>query len=417
MRFISCVFISLFLAASLTAQVINENDLTVKVALFGPGDEIFSWWGHIDLVIDDERTGRSASYDFGVFSYEDNNFLKNIVLGRLLYNCETLPTEYNINWYITNNRDVTIYTLDLPPEKKEEIRQLAEMSLLPENQYYIYRFFDNNCTTRIRDIIDMAVGGQLKARFANEKCHFTLRQQVRCNIWFSPVIEWFLCFFLGQNIDSEITFWEAMFLPSELAGCINELMYTDENGISRKLVSNMETICRSQGRFPVLDIPGKQWPQGFTVGFIAALFLVLLFFVQAKFPAIGQAALGITYSLFGLLFGGAGLLLFFMNFFTSYDCTYYNANLLFCNPLLLASFPLGIKYAVARNYSKRLFAETSLRLLWFLAALGIVVSMLIKLLPMFWQKNFPYQILMLPIALTLSLEPSGLKKIIQRFFY
>jgi len=416
MRFISCVFFSLFLVTSISAQVINGNDLTVKVALFGPGDEIFSWWGHIELIIDDERTGRSVSYDFGIFSYEDNNFFQNIVLGRLLYNCGTLPTEYNIGWYINNNRDVTIYTLDLPPEKKEEIRQLTEINLLPENRYYIYHFFDNNCTTRIRDMIDIAVGGQLKDRFANEKFHFTLRQQVRCNIWFSPVIDWFLCFFLGQNIDRAITFWEAMFLPSELANCINDLMYTDENGISRKLVSNKEIIHRSQGRFPALDIPRKQWPQGFAVGLIAALFLVLLFFVQTKSPAIGQAALGITYSLFSLLFGGAGLLLFFMSFFTSYDCTYYNVNLLFCNPLLLASFPLGIKYALARDYNKRFFAEVSLRFLWFLVVLGIIVSMLIKLLPMFWQKNFPYQILMLPIALILSLEPSGLKKIIQRFY-
>jgi len=417
MRFISCVFISLFLAVSLSAQVINGNDLTVKVALFGPGDEIFSWWGHIELIIDDERTGRSVSYDFGVFTYEDNKFFQNIVLGRLLYNCGTLPTEYNINWYITDNRDITIYTLDLLPEKKEEIRQLAENSLLPENRYYIYRFFDNNCTTRIRDIIDNAVGGQLKGRFANENFHFTVRQKVRCNIWFSPVIDWFLCFFLGQNNDKVITFWEAMFLPSELANCVNDLTYTDENGISRKLVSDTKLIHRSQGRFPALNIPRKQWHQGFAVGLIAAFYSVLLFFVQAKSPVIGQAALGITYSLFGLLFGGAGLLLFFMSLFTSYDCTYYNANLLYCNPLLLASFPLGIKYALAKNYEKRFFIEVSLRLLWFLVVLGIIVSMLIKLLPMFWQKNFPYQILMLPIALTLSLEPFGLKKIIQRFFY
>jgi len=415
MRFISCVFLSLLLVISIPAQVINGNDLTVKVALFGPGDEIYSWWGHIELIIDDERTGRNTSYDFGIFSFEDNNFFQNIALGRLLYSCGALPAENDINWYISNNRDVTVYTLDLPPEKREEIRQLAEISLLPENRYYFYHFFNNNCTTRIRDIVDIAAGGQLKDRFADEKFHFTLRQQVRCNIWFSPIMEWFLCFFLGQDIDRAITFWEAMFLPSELANCLNDLVYTGENGISRKLVSNVETIYRQQGRFPVLDVPRKQWPQGFAVGVIAAFFLVLLFFVQAKSPAIGRAALGITYSLFGLLFGGAGLLLFFMSFFTSYDYTYYNANLFFCNPLLLASFPFGIKYAAAKNYDKRLFAEVSLRFLWFLVVLGIIVSMLIKSLPMFWQRNFPCQILMLPVALTLLLEPSGLRRMIRIF--
>ena len=205
-----------------------------------------------------------------------------------------------------------------------------------------------------------------------------------------------------------------MFLPSELINCINDFTYTDSYGISRKLVSDVEILNQSQGRFSIPDAPKEQWPQGLVISLIAAFLLALLFFVQEKFPAAGRAALGICYSLFGLLFGGAGLLLFFLSFFTSHDFAYNNENLFFFNPLLLASFPFGIKYAVTANYDKRFAGGLILRFLWFLAVLGIIVSMIVKLTPAFWQNDFHFQILMLPVALVLSLEPCGLKKIMQR---
>ena len=110
-------------------------------------------------------------------------------------------------------------------------------------------------------------------------------------------------------------------------------------------------------------------------------------------------------------------MLFFMSFFTSHDYTYHNANLFFANPLLLIAVPLGIRYAASKNYDSRLRTEFTLRLLWLLAAVGIFVSMLIKLLPWFWQQNLTDQMLILPIALALSLEPVGLKRMIERVFW
>jgi len=128
-------------------------------------------------------------------------------------------------------------------------------------------------------------------------------------------------------------------------------------------------------------------------------------------------ALGIFHSLLGIVFGGAGLVLFFLSLFTDHDYTYHNANLLFCNPLMLAAIPLGIIYAKSVNYYRRLPAEFLLRLLWLLSVLGIFASMLIKLLPQFWQQNLVDQMLMLPIALVLSLEPVGLKRMLRRIFW
>jgi hypothetical protein len=306
--------------------------------------------------------------------------------------------------------------LDLPPEKREEVRQKAESDILPENRYYLYHHFTYNCVTPIINIIDMATDGQFREQYGTEPGRFTLRQHVRRHTWFSPFFDWLLNFWMGQDIDTPITVWNEMFLPSEVARNISEFWYTDSDNISRPLLLGKEVINRGN-RPAVLDAPRKQWPRELALSLVVALILASLFYLQAKKPAGGQVLLGICHSLFGLFFGGVGLMLYFLSIFTSHDYTYHNANMLFCGPLLLAAFPLGIRYAVSSTYDKRLRSEFLLRLLWLSVALGIFVSMLIKLLPWFWQQNLTDQVLMLPIALVLSLEPVGLKRIMQRIFW
>ncbi|MDR0290480.1 MAG: DUF4105 domain-containing protein [Treponema sp.] len=412
-RAIVFVLLGIALICALPAQE-QGDELTIKIAIIGPGDELYFWWGHIGLVIDDARIGQSRFYDYGLFSFGNDNFFVNFAFGRLWYSCGVTLAANNIANYVVSNRDVTLYTLDLPPEKREMIYQKAQWDILPENRDYLYHHFRYNCATPVIDIIDMATDGQFKEQFGSEPGRFTLRQHVRRHTWFSPFTDWILNFWMGQDIDVPITVWDEMFLPSEVGRRISEFRYTGSDGISRPLVSAKEIIFQAQGRPAVLDIPRMQWPRELGFSLILTLALACLFVLQAKFPAFGRIAIGVSHSLFGLFFGIAGLFLFFMSTFTGHDYTYHNANILFCNPLLLAAIPLGIRYAMTDSYEKRFRYELVLRLLWLLVVLGIFASMLIKLLPWFWQQNLTDQMLMLPIALALSLEPTGLKRIIQR---
>jgi hypothetical protein len=124
----------------------------------------------------------------------------------------------------------------------------------------------------------------------------------------------------------------------------------------------------------------------------------------------GQIALGLCYSACGLCFGAAGALLFFTSFFTNHDYSFHNANLLFCNPILLITVPLGIRYAFSGIYAKRIFSETSLRIIWFFVLTGALITMFIR------QDNLAAITLILPIAIVFSLEPIGLKKLLVNIF-
>ena len=410
-KIILVIFLALVCGTVLFAQ--GEN-LTLKVAVMGPGNQLYFWWGHIALIVEDSNTGRRDFYDYGIFSFDSENFFYNFAFGRLWYYCDVSDADRSMYVYKATNRDIFIYTLDLPPETKLKVRDFAAFNVLPENKYYSYHHFRDNCSTRIRDIIDLATDGQFSEQYKQETGRFTLRQQVRRHTWFSPTADWFLNFLMGQVIDTPITVWEDMFLPSEVGKRIEDFWYTDINGVRRKLVSSSETVFKAKGRNAVLDVPRKQWPFELAFSLVLSVIFGFFFFLQAKKLHAGRILAGISMSVTGLFFGLVGTLLYFMSLFTNHDYTFHNANMLFCSPLLLIAVPFGIGYAITKKPEKFFIYGIMLRLIWLLSVLGIFLSMLIKLLQWFFQDNLTDQMLMLPIALTFALQPVGLKDIIEK---
>ena len=411
--------------AQQTAQLpVNGDNLTVRVAVMGPGKPLYYWWGHIALIVDDAETDESYFFDYGIFNFNDDNFYKNFAFGRLLYRCARTNTERNINTYIAFNRSITIYTLDLLPEEKARVYSYASINVLPENRNYYYHHFKDNCSTRIRDLIDLGVNGQLKEKSENEISRYTLRQHVRRHTYHSLAEDWFLNYLMGQVIDTPITAWDDMFLPSEVGRQIENFRYTDLNGQTRKLVSSIDDVYMSVDRAPVLDKPRSQWPIQLGISLVLAAIFYSFFFIQAKnfsgklrwISLTGKALAGASMSLCGLFFGLAAVGLYFMSIFTNHDYTYQNANMIYYTPLLLVSFPMGVLYAAAKKEKKLQKYGELLRIIWLLSVLGLFISMLIKLLPWFYQDNLTDQMLMLPIALVFTCHPAGLKETLKKYF-
>jgi hypothetical protein len=406
-----CFFL-LFFAAVLTfsgaAQEGRGEHLTVKIAVMGPGDEVYFWWGHIGLVIEDSLTGRAQFYDYGIFSFDSDNFYINFAMGRLFYRCGVSPAELNYRAYIMFNRDITLYTLDLPPETREAVRDFAEFNVLPENRNYYYHHFKDNCSTRIRDILDLATAGQFREAFGEAPSPFTLRQQVRRHTWFSPFFDWLLNFLMGQDIDVPITAWEEMFLPQAVGNYSRDFTYTDVRGAERKLVSNVEILNRAVNRPPVLERPRRQWIRELIFGLFAAGLLVGLRFYRERRPGLGGALWGAVQGLLGLFFGAVGTVLAFMTFFSDHDYTWHNINVLFVNPLWFAAMVWGFRFAWAPSFGKRYRPEFLLKCFWTAVFVLCFLTIPIKLLPSFYQQNQVTQAMLLPITFVLSWFPEGL---------
>jgi hypothetical protein len=374
--------------------------LTLKIAVIGPGDELYFWWGHIGLIVEDRISGTSRFFDWGVFSFENENFFLNFAFGRLIYTCAVSQAQSDFNNFIRTNRDITLYTLDLPGDRKEAVLRFAENNMLPENRDYAYHHFRDNCATRIRDILDLALDGRFRADFINESGRFTLRQHVRRHTWFNPFLDWILNFWMGQDIDKPITVWDDMFLPSEIGMRIKDYRYKDTYGNERNLVSHVEIMNKSVGRHAVLDVPRKQWPRELFASLVFSALLVFVYLFWSRKSYI-KIFLGLVQSFLGLFFGVAGSLLFFLTFFTDHDYTYHNSNVFFVNPLFLAAIPLGIIFAFTRNEKKRFVAALLSRVFWTYILLGGFLTMAIKLSPAFYQQNQVTQALVLPVAFTM----------------
>jgi hypothetical protein len=411
-RILRSIILLFFLTAPaglpLSAQTGGDGDnLVIKLAVMGPGDELYFWWGHIGIIIEDRAGGKARFYDWGIFSFENENFFYNFAMGRLLYTCGSSSPERNINSYIETNRDITLYTLDLPPDKKAELKAFAEWNVQPENRDYYYHHFRDNCATRVRDILDTATGGAFKEKYGSAPGRFTYRQNVRRHTWFNPFFDWFLNFLMGQDIDTPTTVWEEMFLPSEIGSRANEFTYTGPNGAERKLVSHVEVLNKAVGRPRVLETPRRQWPRELAFSCLIAAALGFLLFLKHRERAGADTAWALSQGALGFFFGGAGALLFFMTFFTNHDYTYHNINIIFANPLLIGALPLGILYITGKSGQDKFKYETIIKSLWSYVAVFAVISMLLKVLPWFYQQNQVDLALVLPFALILSWLPDG----------
>jgi hypothetical protein len=399
-----CAFLLFLCAFSLRAQQ-NYEDLTFKLAVFGPSDKIFVWWGHAALIVENTRWNFSRVFDWGIFSYPSDNFLWDFVHDRVRYRCRA--GAYDLKEYFDEDRDIVVYTLDLDTAGKEAILTYAENKVLPENCYYDYHEFRNNCSTGIRDLIDMGTGGQLKAWAGAAEGRFSLRRQARRFTWHSPVSDWFLDFLMGQSLDGPITVWDEMFLPAEIARNIDGFRFTDNSGVERKLVASAQILNSTKTRNPILQAPLSRFLPSLVLGVCAAGFFVFIAALRKKFPRAGGAAWGISQSVLGLIFGAAGSVLFFGRFFLNNDYIRQNYNLLFINPLLLAMIPLGI---MAAGQGGGCPAEKYLRVLWTYVFIACAFTVLMKALPVFYQRNLPVQALILPLAFALSYAPGFLKK-------
>ncbi len=411
---IAVLTLFLCLAAAQSVFAKGEN-LSLKIAVMGPGNELYFWFGHIALIIEDSNTGESRFYDYGLFSFDNDNFFSNFAFGRMLYSSGVSPTDRNLAVYKHLGRSITIYALDIPPEDRQRVFEFVEFNTLPENRDYYYHIFKDNCCTRIRDIIDIATNGQFGGQFKDAPGRFTFREHVRCYMWFSPFADWILNFWMGQVVDVPITIWQEMFLPAEVGKLIDEFYYTDGSGVRRKLVSSVDTVFEVKDRPAVLDTPPLRWSKLLVFSLLLSAVFGFFFFLQAKNYRAGRILAGIGISLTGFVFGFSSLLLYFLNLFTNHDYTYQNFNMLFGTPLLLAAVPFGLMFALTKKAEKLLFYSFMLRLLWLIAAAGVLVSVLLNLLPGIYQQNLGDQLLFLPLALTFALQPVGLREIVQKY--
>ncbi|MCY1021867.1 DUF4105 domain-containing protein [Pyxidicoccus sp. MSG2] len=382
------------------------EDLSIWLVTFSPGDDVPSWWGHGSLVVEDKRLQQQRLYNYGMFTFNDT-MLARFAMGRLEFWVGHSSVGSTFRYYQSEDRDVRIQELNLTPEQRVIVAKRLADNVLPENREYLYHHYNDNCVTRLRDMIDVATGGQLK-EMDRAPGRMTLREHTRRYTAVNAPMSVLLDFMMNDEIDHPITKWEEAFLPDELEMQVAALQVKGADGTQQSLAAKTWNYYESPTRKRPPAEPPAWGPWILALGVALGGAAVGLAAWERRGSRVARLLLALENVVLGLLLGIPGTALFIMWLVTDHTVTYRNENLFLANPLTLLALPFGV--ALMWNSAK---ARARLSKVWLVLAASGVLGVVLKVLPPFDQDNWRLIALILPISVGMA-GAFGLDRVLAR---
>lgn len=368
-------------------------ELTVYLMTMGPGKRVWERFGHNAIWIHDPVRGTDKAYNYGLFDLQQENFVVRFIQGRMWYWMQGFPAQSYVELYRRANRSVWIQELDMPASARRELQVFLEWNERPENRFYHYDYYRDNCSTRIRDALDRALGGRIQQSTGALPTGKTYRFHTRRLTVNDPLVYTGLLLALGQPVDRPISAWEEMFLPLALREHVRGITVV-EGGVEKPLVKAEQTLFESTDPQPP-DHPPFLLPYYLVLGFIGGA-AALALGSGARTSSGARRGFAVGTGLWGLLVGAAGLVLAGLWALTDHAAAYRNENV-----LQVSWLALGLAWWGTRAGGNRVAAHRALLLAGLLVILS-TLGLLLKVLPQFSQVNGEIIALVLPIHLGLA---------------
>ena len=327
-----------------------SNEASVSVFTCGRGDQLYSTFGHTAIRIKDTTNYVDVVFNYGAFDFRTDNFYLKFVKGDLQYFIVATSYDDFVYEYETEKREVVEQTLDLSLDKKQELFELLVTSLNSEERNYTYKFIDRNCTTKVVDKINGAIGSPILKKVDDKSISY--RQL------FYPYFDNYFWYKLGINIifgtktDAKA---EKLFLPVELMNCLDKAIVNGKPLVTKKEVLVKGTELKSTFSF-VNSI------------YFVAIILLLIVITHKRW----------IYFSYLFILGLLGLFFCVVGLYSFHEELLWNYNALLFNPLFIVLPFLKGK--------------------WFKNVILIAIIMLVLYLAMMLNK--PHLPLMIPFMLT-----------------
>jgi len=377
-----------------TAVAESGDKLVVSLITFGPGEELWERFGHNAIEVRDGAGGAARLYNYGMFDFAQENFFINFARGRMMYRIAVGdPTEeYPI--YVDEGRWVVRQELNLTPAQRSKLAEYLEWNARPENAQYRYDYFRANCSTRVRDALDMALGGAIKAQLISPSRGFSYRMDADRLMRPDTALMLAIDAGLGPYSDQRLSYWDESFVPMEFMRHARAIKLTDASGNTVPLVAN-ETVL-NKGHLPdPQEFPPRWIWAALATGILGAL--VLFGLARARGNTAARIVFATTACGIALICGIGGLVLAGLWALTEHVSAWRNENLLLLNPLCLLLVPTWLGAFRTRWQSSR-FAQRIAAAIAFCA----VLAWFVKILPGFVQDNSFWIALLLPIHLAFA---------------
>lgn len=336
-------FLAFFIAfvAIFTVRAQQLDSIRISLLTCSPGPKVYSLYGHTAIRCQNLTRGEDIVFNYGVFSFDQPHFVWHFVLGQCDYMVDAMPWTIFVREYQHRGSSVTGQVLNLTSQEALALFVRLVGNLQPDQREYRYNFLYNNCTTKVRDVIEGVVEGNIE--YPHLEPRNTYRQILHKYTANYPWAQEGNDFLLGENVDTVLSARAEMFAPEYLmnymAGAVVRVSKTEV----RPLVSDTEILV-NKNEHPA---PSDSYPSPLLVcgAFLLFCLFVMLMERWLHFMWWGWDALLM------LAQGIAGVLITFMFFFSEHPAVNSNWLIWIFNPYPLMGLPIVIKAARKRQYT------------------------------------------------------------------
>lgn len=382
---------------------VPDAPLRVFLLTMDQGDEVWEKFGHNALLVRNEATGEEVAWNWGLFNFGDVDFIPRFLRGTMRYSMGGFPPDLMLREYIRADRTVYANEVRLSPSQAAELDAFVRWNALEENRHYIYDYFRDNCSTRVRDVLDQVLDGRLRAYFQDRVTPHSYRWHTRRLVQGTAWIDQGLSFLLGFRGDRPITEWEGMFIPMEMLELLEEFQVAvpGETGGPVPLLGPRQVV------YQAARPPAPATPPSFSFGFLVAGLSLSAALVGLTVRIVGGARRpGARILLAGLVLGwslvaGALGVLLLTAWFTDHVFIQWNLNLFYLSPLALPMGLLFLPSVLSPERARRWPGRGAWRLAATVAAFSLLVALLqgVRLLG---QGNAEVVAVALPVNLALA---------------
>lgn len=324
--------ILLFLIASslffgVKAQLAFSDSIQLSLLTCDMGADSYERFGHTGVRVNDLKTGQDIVFHWGVYNFNEPHFVLKFIKGITDYQIGALYTEDFVDSYRRRGLGMTEQKLDLSCAQAANALNAIITNYRPENRKYRYSFFFDNCATRPFDIINEATGYAIAydTTWVEQK---TLRDMLQEKTFLNNWLDFGISLAVAQRSDKISTFKEQMFLPEYLEKAYNNACIDGHKLVDGEPVRLIETTQEIKAK--IENQPLLLSPNVIFYALLIIIFLVGIGINSGKKSAKKISKILASLMLFGT--GVAGIIIWFLNFFSLHPAVDHNVNCLWLLP-------------------------------------------------------------------------------------
>ncbi len=365
-----------FFAFSQQIRLSPKAEITVITC--GPGEELYSTFGHSAFRVHDINNKIDRVYNYGTFNFNTPDFYLKFTRGKLLYELRAYNFGVFLQSYFREKRWVKGQVLDLTLKEKQEIFNFLENNAKPKNRAYHYDFFYDNCSTRIYDVLEKTLGNQLVFDNHFEEEGLTHRELIQKYLGNLPWSDFGIDLALGSVIDRKAEAKEYMFLPDYVLKALNKVEIK-KDGHQVPIVKRNEDI--------LLDFNERKNNKTiFTPMLTFSLLALLVMYLTYRDYKSGKRNRLLDFIIF-FITGLTGLVVLFLWFATDHTATADNFNILWAfAPNLIFIFLIKRNALMSYYYIFTLLGLLDLLLILWLFKIQVFSIALIPILALLYTR-------------------------------